>query len=165
MTEPGDLEDPITLDTPLQAVRQWLWENVWRKPAAKCPACGRRATVDYYQIERVWVEKLALMARAPNQWFHLVELGERTKGGKETFLRHWGLIEREEGHHRADGNPRRGFYRITQKGIQFLRGEIPVPRKAAIFAAEMRGYKDPNDLVYVNEVEGFDYGKWIEENG
>jgi hypothetical protein len=49
-----------------------------------------------------------------------------------TYLTKWGLVEKKKGH--------TGKYRITQKGIGFLKGRITVPRFAFIYGNEVRRF-------------------------
>lgn len=49
--------------------------------------------------------------------------------GDNPKLRHWGLIEMKSetyGDIRVDGSNRTGYFRLTEKGLSFLRGEIAV---------------------------------------
>lgn len=139
----------ITSDTPLRDVVQWLEDNA--RAGVDCPACSRRVKIDAYRIEKGWIDVLAKVIADPDEWVHLQKY--KTASRKESMLRHWGLLEREEGAHREDGNPRTGYYRATQRARQFLLGSLRVPRRILTFN-DLTWYEDENDLIDVHEAYG-----------
>lgn len=56
-------------------------------------------------------------------------------------LRFWGFIEPSP-KGKADGNKRSGFYRITDQGKKFVRGELTVPIHVKIYNNSFYGYHD-----------------------
>jgi len=154
-------ENPITGDTLLRNVIDWLFENA--RTGVECPACTRRVKIDAYSIEKGWIDVLAKVNANPDEWVHLQEY--KTSSRKESLLRHWGLLERQQGR-REDGNPSKGYYRITERGRRFLRGEERVPRRILTGLGVTR-YEDENDLVDVHEAYGhrFHYDEFMRGEG
>ncbi len=56
-------------------------------------------------------------------------------------LRFWGLIEGKRDTKKDDGNPRNGYYRITEKGMLFLKGEESVHERVNIFNNQFYGHE------------------------
>ena len=56
-----------------------------------------------------------------------------------SLLRFWGLIEPKTGT-KDDGNPRTGYWRITDRGVRFVEGKINVPRYVLIYNNQFRGF-------------------------
>lgn len=100
----------------------------------KCPVCTQFTKVYKRSITTTMARDLILMRRIAGDgaWFHMPTLVGH-EGGDVTKLRYWGLIEMEEGHHREDGSPRHGHWRITLKGIQFVDRETHVAKYAHVF--------------------------------
>jgi hypothetical protein len=73
-------------------------------------------------------------------------------------LRYWGLIFKSDGS-RGDGNPSNGYYGITSKGNDFVRGLIKVPKNIFIYNDEFDGF-DGVDVSIVDCLgEKFDYSE------
>lgn len=151
-----------TPDTALREVIDWLFDHA--RAGTSCPACTRRVKIDAYRIEKGWIDVLAQVDADPDEWVHLQKY--RTASRKEAMLRHWGLLEREEGHHRDDGNPRTGYYRITDRGRRFLRGQLQVPRRILTGLGVTR-YEHADDLIDVHEAYGhrFHYDEFMRGRG
>jgi hypothetical protein len=148
-------------DTPLSDVIDWLFENA--RTGTTCPACTRRVKIDPYSIESGWIDVLAKVDADPDEWVHLQKY--KTGSRKEPLLRHWGLLERQQGR-REDGNPSRGYYRITDRGRLFLRGRLQVPRRILTGLGVTR-YEDETDLVDVHAAYGhrFHYDEFMRGEG
>jgi hypothetical protein len=65
--------------------------------------------------------------------------GTPHQGGYGTFAWHWRLMEQQPGY-RKDGSNRVGWWRLTDRGRAFVRGEIKVPSKARIYANRCLGF-------------------------
>lgn len=116
--------------------RTYIAQN--SRGGADCPCCTQFVKVYKWKLNSGMARCLILLHRYHEQhgdtWCHLhhylVERGQYI--GYFPMLRHWGLIEAREGK-RDDGNPRGGFYRITELGRAFVRGELDVPRSLFVF--------------------------------
>lgn len=74
------------------------------------------------------------------------------------LLRFWGLIEQKEGEN-EDGNPKNGYYKITQKGVDFSRGSISIPYKVKLYNNKFYGFEGDNINIYAAIKNKFDYSK------
>lgn len=54
--------------------------------------------------------------------------------------------------HADKNNPKSGYWLITARGGQFLRGEISVPKKVKIFRNEVLDHS--KELVYIRQLKG-----------
>lgn len=137
-----------------------------RKEGCNCPICGQYAKEYERQITSAMVKTLWLV----KEWFELndptldqkyVHVDEHintlprnrqptTRGASGDFakMRFWGLIA-ESPSIRADGSSRAGYWRITQKGVDFLMDKIKVPKTAIVFDNKL--FKLTNDPVSVHD--------------
>lgn len=126
------------VDTLASARRDWQFES----PPDSCPCCGRprgvgRTRTLYSSMARSLYEIARFFARNPEQRSvhaisYLVGLeGYDPKvkagmtGGTHSKPVHWGLLE-------EDSDTGRGYYRMTDLGWRFVRGEVSVPKKLDI---------------------------------
>ena len=168
MTEPED-PPPITLDSTLREVIDYLERRAkLPKVITDCPACGHRVKIYPRHLEPQWIRvmfKMRVKHRAGEEWVYLPADDIRTKAQTEALLRHWGLIEREEEGTAPDGNPRTGFYRLTDFGWRFLKGLEKIPRTVLLFHNRCLGYRDEADVVNVHDVledSGFHYNQMMD---
>lgn len=151
---PPELSYTSTLDE----VKEWLAPRMFGR-GAKCPCCERLAKVHPRPLNASNVRVLiTLYRRHGRDWAYLPHL--RSAGQDEVTAKHWGLIEPRPGL-RADGSNRQGWWRLTARGEQFVRGEITIPRRMLIYADRCHGPENPDDRVDVRDCLGiaFDYDK------
>jgi len=67
----------------------------------------------------------------PGKWVHVIK-EVKTVDGTYAKLRHWGLLE-PKGDDPEGDTKASGYWRITQKGRDFVRGLITVPKNIFIF--------------------------------
>jgi len=82
--------------------------------------------------------------------------GTPHQGGYGTIAHHWGLIEQMPGE-REDGSKRVGWWRLTDRGRAFVRGEITVPKKALIYNNKLFGFEGRQITISDALREPFDY--------
>lgn len=137
--------------------RQLILDN--RENGIKCPCCSRLAKVYRNPINSSMVLVLISMRnyyRSTNDYRHMhvpsfinsLQFSDSVKAairGHWPKLRYWGLLV-EKAESKDDGNPRAGFWCITQPGLDFAEGKTKLPAAA---------------FVYQKECLGFDTSKWI----
>jgi hypothetical protein len=107
-----------------------------------CALCGQYARLYRRRINAGMAYSLILIYQRGARWVHVpTEIGARSR--EEGKLAYWGFLE-EETTARPDGG-RAGWWRITDTGAGFVRGEV----KAREYA-----------LVYDGKCLGFD-GGWV----
>jgi len=125
----------------LGEAKQWLRDR-WEE-GADCPCCGQFAKLYKRPLTSSMAAALLLMARHQGRdFFHVPDwLAKWTstaviRGGDWAKLRHWGLIE-------ADPEGRAGYYRITERGRDFLYAGLSVPRHVYLYDNQTFDRIDP----------------------
>lgn len=146
--------------------------QVGRKIGTRCPCCNRFVKEYERHISGSMVWALALVY----DWYQKNDTTMQTyikvdeylkdiKGiplsvmrGDFTKFPHWGLVERQPAI-RKDGSDRVGYYRITNKGVQFLLGALAVPEFVVIL--DKKKIRESSTKVKVTEClsKRFDYSK------
>lgn len=96
-----------------------------------CPCCGQFAKVYRRKIHAAMARDLIAAWRANGaEWFHVrTTLGH--DGGDFAKLVHWELIAEFDAA-RDDGG-RAGWWRVTELGERYVRGQVRVPKYARIY--------------------------------
>jgi len=169
----SELEEAIGVDEIYENVETEVIETVHLRTmhaAAKpkgtfCPVCRQYVKVYTRALNSAMAEVLLIIRDYFNNvdamnWLHVEKYMKRIPDiraalrGDFPKLRHWGLIEQQVGV-RGDGSPRVGFYRITQKGEDFIDLKIKVPSHVVLFNKEVLGFSD--DEILISQVPNFDY--------
>lgn len=122
----------------LGAARDWLWERVGEGGVSeKCPLCTQNVHIyDKRQVHSTIARALCLMYRAGGtDWVHVPTI---VSGSCELGkARYWGLVE-EEQQLRPDGG-RAGWWRLTDKGASFVRGDITIAKYVRVYDGKQYG--------------------------
>lgn len=98
--------------------------------------------------------------RERKEWLHVEQTLKNMPNipssirGDVAKLKHWGLIEPAWGK-RPDGSTRNGYYRVTDKGFDFIHGRISVPSHVLIYNGESQGLI--GDLVNIRQALGKEF--------
>lgn len=116
-----------------------------------CPCCKRFGKYNGFTITHknaqalVWIYQSA----AVDGWVNTAKNAPREFMRAKTFtnMRYWGLIE-------AHPNDRKevkgsGYWRITQKGVDYIHGKMRLPKKVFIYNRKLVGYGEQQ--VYFKE--------------
>lgn len=124
-----------------------------------CPICGHYVKLYKRKLTSSMAHGLVLIYRyfmfhPGEEWVHIENLFKNISGIPSVFhdtavLRHWGLLEKKEGE-RDDGNPDVGYYRITEKGKQFVNNEITVSKYVLLYNNEVKGFDDETQISIKN---------------
>ena len=159
-TEPGDTIEVIT-----ERMDQFMSKGM----AFYCPCCGQLVKLYSRPIRAGMVIALAhiyhYQMKHPDEWCHvekvLAEARPQVRGGDWCKLRFWGMLEKRPADpNDNNGNPRRGFWRVTDKGISFLCGKVNVEERAMVFNNKCHGLR--GDVVSAIEClrkGGFSYAE------
>ncbi len=147
----------------VQQAREELFKHYDEK-GEHCPVCGQYVKLYKRKINSSMAHAIIILyhynRNHPAEWMHILEyftgMKLSTAFGDAPKLRHWGLIEKKEGE-KEDGNPDNGYYRITQKGIDFVEKKLQISKYVFLYNNEVkyRGEK----LTDIEESLGdkFDY--------
>lgn len=154
--------DPET--TLLSVAKAYLKDRA--KQGASCPCCDQWVQLYEREIHGSMARVLIILhrhfLRENPMWIHVpsfledlsVQLGAAVRGGDWAKLRYWGLIEEKPKEtkpaKRKDGSKRVGFYRVTEKGHAFAKGEIKVPRAALVYNERHLGFSADREVSIVD---------------
>ncbi len=154
----------ILSTSPLSEARQVV-EN-GKDDGIECPCCGQFVRRYRRKITSAMAWGLILIHNhcTPNHWVHLREFF--TKQNIATMndlptLKHWNLIEPCK-LKRDDGNAESGLYRITEKGVEFVRNKIVVPRYCYIFNDERDGFGEETTSIMEALGDKFNYSGLVQ---
>lgn len=132
----------------------------------KCPCCGRYAQIYYRGISKTVAKQLATLwalQQTPESYVHASKLVLGSSGaGDLTKAKYFGLIEEKP--HTPNEKKTSGLWRLTPKGVDFIRGRVAIPRRVAIYNDEVLGYSDKTMMFHEALGEPFNYKAMMEEN-
>lgn len=129
-------------------------------PIDNCEHCGAKLKKYIYPILPVQVSALQkfynTVLEKNENCVHLQvdmdgtdnELG-RSERSNWTMLRFHGLVAK---YRQDDGSQLRGYWLLTKRGAEFLKGELSIPRSVEVYRNKVVGHSE--DVVNVNEVLG-----------
>lgn len=131
----------------ISEARQFLRAN-WEQ-GVDCPCCGRLVKLYPYTLNAnacaslAWINNLGVLD--DNGWVHVQKMFSNVYKRNATamsyiLLKHWNFIEAKPGND-DPAKKASGYWRITDKGRSFLRGEISVPRTAMVYKDGARDFK------------------------
>lgn len=118
-------------DDSLIAAQKYIEENI--DVGCKCPACNRFIKQYKRKLTSSMAHALILLYKSGlRDYVHMAEFLKNKPCpssiyGDVSKFRFWGILDKQEDE-RDDGNPNNGYYKITEKGIQFCEGLIEVPK-------------------------------------
>lgn len=136
--------------TSLGASKEYTRERMGE--GVTCPCCGQFVKIYPRTIHSTMARTLVLAYRKySKEWFHLSKLtGTSGRGGEESKLRYWGLLE-EEHTRRPDGG-RSGWWRITRDGELFVLGELEIRKYAMVYNGRCVGHE--GDWISIHDALG-----------
>jgi hypothetical protein len=140
-------------NTTTLAVAQKMLQDYAMKGAI-CPCCRQEVKMYTREINATMAYTLVILHRhfsTDQNWLHVPSylsqmstIGSAIRGGDFAKLRYWGLLEpkpaEKKTEKRKDGSKRVGFYRMTERGHQFVKGEIKIPRVALVYNGKHHGF-------------------------
>lgn len=150
-------------DMTLQEARDKLRELI--EDGEKCPCCTQFAKVYKRKIHASMASALLAIYRASRAtrgnempFIEISKILPHKQVADAAKLRYWGLIQ-EEPSVRSDGSERTGFWRITQRGVEFARNRSQEPKYAKLYDGRCLGFD--GGVVTIKDALGkkFDYGE------
>jgi hypothetical protein len=155
----------ITNDMPVgEAHRLVMDEGRW-EGGVECPCCEQNVEVFKRPIHATMTKALILIFKATDRdrqfvsFPRLAEAHGLSGGGDNAKLAYWGFIE-DEGGKREDGG-REGYWRITDKGAAFCRGEIKVPSHVLIYDRKFLGFDTSKEVGIEDCSKKFDLAEML----
>ena len=126
---------PSPQDT-IRTGKDWLLKQLAH--GAPCPLCGQHAKMYKRKINSGMARSLIHMYRSAGQgWIHVSLIGARSR--EEGKLAYWGLVEEQNGTGLHGGRP--GYWRVTQRGVDFLTNQTSVQKYALVYNGHVRGFE------------------------
>lgn len=142
--------DSIPLPTfaperPLAEARADLRALLAEGEQATCACCGQTAKVYLRGLNATMIKSLDVIARSPYGLDNaaIIRRTSQAGGGNTSLMQWWGFVEQWHGK----------TWRATAKGRAFLRGEIEVPLRVALYDNRLLGF-DAGEMVTVRDVAG-----------
>lgn len=128
-------------DATLREAQEWL-RLYMANGGEICPCCKQRAQVYRRRLSSGVARVLICMLRLEDK------LGDEEKflhtpslpvtSHESAQAQWWRLIE-EKGEEREDGG-RAGYWRLTDRGRAFVRGELTIPKHAVVYNGKLMGF-------------------------
>lgn len=158
----------------LDEARDWLRDRI--DDGTTCPLCAQHAKVYRRTITApMALALIAIYRKAPiGTWVDVPALAatmrtgsKRPTGGDEAKTRYWGLLEAMPDAKRDDGSTRTGWWRLTGRGADFVRGDLLVPKHARIYDGRLLGLDDSAGVIGIRDALGsrFDYDELMDMTG
>lgn len=137
--------------------KQFLRAN-WEK-GEKCPCCSQLVKLYRYKfnsymavvLKDIFIHQLA----GSEDWVHVIQK-IRPVNGDYAKLRHWGLLE-EKGDQPEPEKKASGFWRVTNKGKQFLYNRVEIQKYALLFDNRCFGFSGPQINIQIAFGNKFNY--------
>lgn len=156
-------ENLVTLPEARAAVRRMA------EKGGECPCCDQYVKIYRRNLNSGMANVLLRVHRyflrhPDHEWLHVSKfLAEhKIQRADEAKLCFWGLLIKQGGE-RKDGSKRNGFYRISEKGIEFAEGRLAVPKYVWLLNNKVLGFSNgvdyPQATVTVQDAlsDQFDY--------
>lgn len=153
----------------LEEAKEFLKQN-WEY-GTTCPCCNQHVKLYRRKLNSAMAYGLIILTQNRNNvdtsdWFHLenylkpIEVASTLRGDMPK-LRHWGLIEAKKAR-RDDGDKRNGYYRVTQRGRDFVEGKLSVQQKVKLYNKDFYGYE--GDYITIKDALGshFNYSELMD---
>ena len=127
-----------------------FWETLEKGEDMKCPCCERYSKIYRRPLNATTafqLIKLYKMSGEKRDYIYIEDLPMRG-GGDFTKAAHWGLIEPKP--HTTDAKKSSGFWRLTNDGILFVKGEKTIIESIIVFDNEVRRFE--GKMVSINDV-------------
>jgi hypothetical protein len=135
------------------------WRKVIDGDGGRCPCCDRWGKIYARTLNETMARSVVWLAHnsADGTWVDVPKTGPRwlVRSNQLPTLRWWGLVERM--YNEDDPTKKHsGYWRVTQKGVEFANNRLQVPKKVYTYNAEVEGFSE--ELVTIKDcVENFDY--------
>lgn len=110
----------------------------WEK-GVECPCCRQFVMLYKRKLNSGMAITLIRIYQQPRAWIHVKDFLRRNKyfnGHDWTLLKHWGLLEEKES---KPDEPCSGMWRITDKGVAFVRNQIEVEKRLYFYNNKVYG--------------------------
>lgn len=153
----------ISPDSTVAEARAWLKPRL--AAGERCPCCTQRAQTYRRAITAGAAAALVHAWRTHRfEWFHTPDDPIIAKlGGDWAKLAYFGIIT-DEGQRRPDGG-RSGWWRITDTGAEYAKGNTTLPKYAVIYDGRLLDLEGPALTIHAALGRRFDLRELLGERG
>lgn len=127
---------PPTIRDTIEYGKAWLRARL--DDGDHCPLCGQHAKMYKRKINSGMARSLIHIYRIGGTgWVHVRAIGAQSR--EEGKLAYWGLLEEQQSTGVHGG--RAGYWRVTPKGVAFIRGHQAVPKYAKVYNGKVYGFE------------------------
>ncbi len=148
-------KETIWQDQTVAEAKAWMRTEVDK--GVRCVCCGQYAKVYVRPLTSSMAYGLILMYKNnPSGYLHIEDFFKGLRDvpssvrGDIPKLRFWNLIQPADWE-TVDGNPKNGYYCITEAGRQFVLGQSTVNSKVRIYNDRFMGYGRDNNMITIHE--------------
>ena len=144
-------------DRSLKEAREWLQDNMYER-AVQCPCCDRRTRGYHRKFNAGMAASLILIYRiGKGAWVSTAQMPWICR--EEDKIAYWGLLEvmpRADRKNRPDGGRGQGVWRITDLGVQFVKGQITIGSHAWTFDRKLVAMDD-REMISIQDALGEEF--------
>ena len=154
--------DIFSEETTLTNAKQYLRNN-WEK-GVTCVCCGQRVQLYHRKLNSGMALTLIRICNETTNGTVWIPVKEflRQKGFKNnhdwTLLKYWGLLE-EKGE--TEDGASSGYWRITNKGIDFVLNKIRVAKRIDIYNQKLYGHSEESTNIIESLGNKFSYSELV----
>lgn len=154
----------------LEEAKTYLNANL--RDGVICPCCNQMAKI-YKRKFNSWMARAMVafyqhIGMKPG-WFHAIGVITDRRFYKHKInnscgdygkLVYWNLLEDAAGH-REDGNPETGYYRMTQKGMDFVLAKLRIKKYVYLYNDTLLEVEGNDETITIHEAmgEAFNYSE------
>lgn len=153
-----------------EILREKFFQEAAEPAGTICPICDRFGKIYSRKHNRAMAESLVWLfqfyLRAPGQFASIGQDSPRfvlKNGGSLASNRWWGLVEQEE-----NEDPKKhtsGHWRITDRGLAFVKGEIFIPSHVLTYNADAIDFSKSQTDISTSLGRPFDYRELMRQAG
>lgn len=137
----------------VEQAKEFLRSN-WTK-GTDCPCCGQYVKLYKRKLNSGMAYGLIEAYKlSKTDWFHVNDLLDRKIAMAQLEvprLKYWGLVEHKDNNDNPNTKTS-GYWRVTQRGRDFVEANISVPKHVYVYNGKDRGFSD--ERTTINEALG-----------
>jgi hypothetical protein len=146
----------------LSEIKKFLKDHM--EDGTDCPACEQFVKLYKRKLNSsmsVTLLELYRKTHKTRSYIHVNELEEykNLNGGGFATLKHWGLIEECPKDHAEFHKKSSGYWKITQKGVDFCEGKIKVKQHVLIYNQKAVGFSEEEISITESLKDNFNYSE------
>jgi len=132
-------EDRFAFDIPLSEARAWFNKTLNEGVQVVCPCCYDESQIYKRSFSAGMALSLLIfykdLLRSGKDWIHIKDIHDHRfhMNHEHARLRHWGVIKKHQ--------DLKATWKMTDKGIAFIKGEIRIPEFIVEYRSELLRYE------------------------